>query len=472
MYKKVISALLLFTNFLAIYAQHNIDITLKHYENDTLIIGNYLGSKTLVKDTLYKEEDGKFYFASQDTLEPGVYLMLLRPDNEFSQFLIDGIDNDFSIVWDTKEKKSPAVKGSKDNKALYDYMNFLSEMKPKAELLRTQIKLKKEKGEPIEKIEDKLSKLNEDVNSYQNEIIKKMPSSITSLILKSNIGPEIPEFEGDEKEVKLKTYRYYKAHYFDNIELSNPAILRTPFLHDRIEYYMENLTVKDPDSIIQSIDYLLEKMEPAPETYRFYTSHLINKYANLKIVGMDAVYVHMIDKYYSSGKATWVDEETLSKMKTNANNIRPILIGKTFPAITTYTAEGSPIEINSIEAEYTLVLFWKSSCGHCTKSMPDVIKFYEEFENKGVKLVTVCTEAGEKTEKCKVAVSEKGMDGFLNTFDEYQRYRRKVYVNSTPKIFILDKEKKIIIKDIPAKELVNVMNNVMEIDKKRALSKE
>ena len=96
--------------------------------------------------------------------------------------------------------------------------------------------------------------------------------------------------------------------------------------------------------------------------------------------------------------------------------------------------------------------------------MPDVVKFYDEYESKGVTLVSVCTKGGEKTKPCMEAVPDKNMEKFINTFDENQRYRRKVYINTTPKIFILDKNKKILVKDIPAKELSNVMENIMKID--------
>ena len=39
-------------------------------------------------------------------------------------------------------------------------------------------------------------------------------------------------------------------------------------------------------------------------------------------------------------------------------------------------------------------------------------------------------------------------------------------LRSTPKIFILDKDKNILIKDIPAKELKNIMPEIIKIDSK------
>jgi peroxiredoxin len=207
-------------------------------------------------------------------------------------------------------------------------------------------------------------------------------------------------------------------------------------------------------------------MESSPDTYKYYLSYFLNQYAQMKIVGFDKVYVHLVDNHYSKGKADWVSEETLLKMKEQADNLRNILIGEKFPDITTYKKDKTPVRIWDIESPYTVVLFWAHDCGHCTKSMPDIVSFYDEFESKGVTLISICTKGQKKMLPCQEAIPKKNMEKFINTFDEYQRYRQKVYIRSTPKIFLLDQDKKILIKDIPAKELKNIMPEIIKMDNK------
>lgn len=451
-----------------LYAQsnYNIEIELDNYEEDMVIIGNYHGAKTLVKDTLYRQSNGKWNLKGDDKLDAGVYLLLLQPSNKYAQFLVDGIDNEFSIKWDSTKADLPVFQGSEDNDLYNSYLRFLDSQRPEADKYRAKLQANKND----KAASDKLAAIDKRVKDKQQEIIKNNPNTITALFIKSTLSPNIPEYKGSEQDVQLKRYQYYKKHYFDNIDLGDPRMLRTPFLNDRVEYYIEKLTPQDPDSIIRSVDYLLGKMAPASETTRFYTSHILNKYANMKIVGMDAVYVHMIDNYYAKGKTPWVDEQNLYKLKDNADDLRNILIGKRFPDITTYLADGTPFVVNDVKSDYTIVLFWAFDCGHCTKSMPDIIKFYNEYKNKGVTLVSICSKPGkEDTQKCIDAIPEKGMGDFINTFDEFQRYRRKIHLKSTPKVFVLDKDKKIIIKDIPAKEMSNVMKQVMEMDAKKKM---
>jgi len=308
-----------------------------------------------------------------------------------------------------------------------------------------------------------LTAIDKEVKERQHKIVDENPHSVLAMLIRANFENPIPEFKGTEEEVQLKRYLYYKEHYFDHIDFKNQALIRTPFINDRIQYYLDKLTVQIADSLIISIDTIMNRLEPNPEAYRFYLSEIFNKYIKLKHVGMDAIYVYMVDHYYAQGKAPWVDEVNLNKMKTNANNFRDILIGKTMPNFTTFDEKGDSVTLNKINTDYTILLFWSPTCPHCKKSMPDVIKFYEDFKAKtDLTLMSICTPNGDKEKECWEFIKEKGMENFLNTSDPYQRYRRKIYIPSTPKIFILDKDKKILIKDIPAEELERIMDEIIK----------
>lgn len=189
------------------------------------------------------------------------------------------------------------------------------------------------------------------------------------------------------------------------------------------------------------------------------------------MVGYDALYVHLVDNYYSKGKASWVTEESLHKMKENADDLRPILIGKKMPDITTYKEDQTPVRLHDIKSPYTVVIFWAPDCGHCKKIMPDVVSFYKKNKDKGVTMLGICTKSGDKTATCWPAVKEKGMEDFINTADEYGRYNLKVRVKQTPKIFILDQNKEIVIKDIPGEELDRIFNEILQFEEKKRAEK-
>ncbi|MBK8548400.1 MAG: redoxin domain-containing protein [Saprospiraceae bacterium] len=453
-------------------AQTKITIELKNYDNDTLILGNYFGEKTLVKDTILAKSKGRFVYQPKDTVALGVYLVLLKPSNDFFQYLVNGIDKEVTVYANAKVLDEVDVKGSPENKAFYDYMKFLKTIRPEADTLKAQLDRAKKAELPTTKEEKALEDLDKKVQKEQNDIIAKYPGSVLALLLKANIEPVIPEFEGSDEEKQRKRYFYYKSRYFDNIDFFHPAILRTPFLYQKVNYYLTKLTPQSPDSIIIAVDYILKKVEHNPEMYRYFLADLLNKYAQLKIVGHDALYVHLVDKYYTKGKAHWVDEETLDKMKENANDLRPILIGKKMPDFVTFKEDKSPVKLYNIQSLYTILFFWAPDCGHCKKITPNVVDFYKKYKDKGVKLISICTKSGDKYDTCWPAIKEKGMEDFINTGDEFRRYDAIFKIKTTPKIFILDKDKKILLKDIPAEDIEKIFEEVMRVEEMRKAEKQ
>ena len=153
---------------------------------------------------------------------------------------------------------------------------------------------------------------------------------------------------------------------------------------------MEKLTPQHPDSMIQSIDYLLEEMKSSEETFKFYLIHFLNKYAGSKVVGMDKVYVHLAENYYCKGLAPWTDEEQLAKICDNARRLKPILIGKKARNITGKDKDGKSHNLLDSKTDYTILYFWAPDCGHCKKMTPFLIDFHEKFKSKSVSIMTIC----------------------------------------------------------------------------------
>lgn len=447
----------------SIHAQHKIDIEFENYNNDTLIIGYYLGEKTLVLDTLFSSDQTNFIKEGTDTIPEGMYMLLCKPDNSFVQFIINEEDQDFKINVKGTGLGEIQFDGHQENEMFIEYQEFINEMRNQAEPLRAKILAADSTGANVTLENEQLDLIDLKVKEKQKYIHEKFEGSVLSMVLKANEEVVLPEFSGTEEEVRQARYLHYKKHYFDAIEMGNPATLRTPFIHKKITYYIEKLTPLAPDSIITSIDYILDQLSPATDSYQYYLGHYLNTYANSKVIGMDAVYVHMADKYYSPEKTPWVTEENMLKIQDHADGIRPILIGKTASNIKLKTPEGKEISIDEIDYEYLVLLFWAPDCGHCNKAMPDVVNFYEAYKDKGVEILAICTKHQEKLKTCWEVLEEKNMTNFINAGDELHlsAFKLKYNIKTTPKIFILDKERKILIKDIGAEHLGPVMDEIL-----------
>ena len=489
MTRKYFSLLLTFTFFgFTLFGQsgYQIEVKLDNFDQDILMLGYHYGDKQYIKDSVKVNADGKFVFKGEESLDAGVYLVVMPPDNQYFQLLIDKKEQRFSVKTDAKSPNANMqIVGSSDNKLFYDYMAYLGKMRPEADQLKKQMETASTADKA--KIQKQLEDLNNGVKAYQKNIIDNQSSTLTATLVKSGMETPMPEFTGTEKEIQLQRYKHYKAHYFDNLNLSDGRLVRSPILFQRIDYYLNKLTVQTPDSIIASVDYILAKVKPAEETFKYYLVHFLNTYAASKIVGMDGVYVHIAENYYAKGLAPWTEAEQLKKITDNAKTLKPILIGKIAPDLNMFEIdiEGTiaaadaadeykrwkskrNISLHGVDAPYTVLFVWDPDCGHCKKSMPKMLEFYENFKDRGVEIFAVCTKTYTEMPACAETMKEKGMINWINAIDPFikSKYKQIYDIRSTPQIFILNDKKEIISKKIGAEQISEVMERILEIDTK------
>lgn len=466
MLNRLLFLLLVFLIGTSLDAQTGYDIRVetKNYEHDTLYLGFYYGDKQYLKDTAIIEK-GKFRFQGEEELAPGMYLILLQPDNSFVQLNINRGKQRMDIKFDAQDPVESFVsKNDDDNQAFYTYIRYLNNRRPEADELRKQLELAGSDPDEKARIEEKLKSINDQVKAFQLKLIKDHPGTLTAALISSFQEIDIPEFTGDEKEVQVQKYHYFMDHYFDHIDVSDERMIRTSFFFQKVNDYVQKHTVQMPDSLIKAVDRVLKLCQPNEEAFKFFLVHFVNVYAKSNIIGMDAVYVHIVDEYYAKGAAPWVDEEQLSKMTKNAASLRPILIGEIAPDIMMQRRDGSKIALHEVHSPYTVLMFWAPDCGHCQKSMPKVVEFYNKFKDKGVELFSVCTKVTDKVPDCWKMVDEKGMDIWINVVDPYllSKFSTLYDVRSTPQIFILDADKKILLKRLAADQLEDVMQELMD----------
>jgi peroxiredoxin len=445
-----------------------ISVEIKDYDGESVLLAYYYGDKMYIKDTIYLNNQGRYVYESGTSIDPGIYLIVLPPDNNFFQVLVPNGNEDITVsTVNGYFNETLKITGCSDNLLFLEYLGFLNSKSGLAQPLSERMKETLDEAEK-QTIMNQLLALDKEVKDFQKNLVDQNPGTFTAEIVGANIAFEVPEFEeedGDE-DVNLKKIKFAREHYFDRIDLTNRRLLRTPFLFEKVNYFINNLYYKHPDSIAIGVSYVLDRMIPAQETFQFYLIHYLNEYAKSNIVGMDGVYVQLVDRYYATGKASWTDEEQLEKIIENANGLKPTLIGKTAPDITLEKKDGSTFKLHSVKSPYTILYFWRYDCGHCKESTPVIKSFYEKFKDKGVKIVAVCTKFTKETEECWKYAEENGVTEWMHGVDTYHRskYMDTYFIKSTPQIFILDKDKKILIKKIGADQLESVMENILQME--------
>jgi thiol-disulfide isomerase/thioredoxin len=444
-----------------------VNLRSNNYKQDTIVIGCFYGDKQLVKDTLIDSNQKNWVWKVDTMPDPGVYFALLKPNNTYFQIFVNGKDQKMTYDFDAIDFENVKVNGSTDNKAFANYIQYLKAKRVIADTTNARIARAKAAGTPTTDLDKVMSDLDTEVKAEQVKITKDHPNTITGLLINSNIEPVIPEFTGTTDEINIAKYKYYRLHYFDNVDLKHPGLIRTPFLHQKVDFYINKLTSQDPDSLNVGIDRILGLLEVNSDAYDYYLSYFLNTYGQLKMVGHDAVVVHLADKYYLKGKAKWSKPENIEKLRTTVEDFRPTLIGKTMPNFTTYKQDGSPVTLYNLKTQHTILVIWDPDCGNCKKTMPYIVDFQKKHIDKDVKIMTICSKSGEKANTCWPFIAEKKMENLINTGDEYQRWNQVVRNTKTPKIFIMDANKKILMKDMAGEDLDKIYLEILEVEKKQ-----
>jgi peroxiredoxin len=439
---------------------YEIKITGKGFkEGSTYNLGFYYGDMLRVKDSAKVGPKGEVVFKGKTKCEQGVYFIYSENKKHFD-FIMDA-DQHFSLQTDTSDYvNSMKVKNSEENALFFDYQQFLMTQQKLAEPLRAELKKTKNK-DSIKIVSDKLNKIDSVVKLKMNSI-KAHPKTFFSKWLTSMDEPEIPEAPKLSNGLKdtLFPFRYYKAHFFDNIDFKDERMLYTPNFHSKIKQYMEKLTVQIPDSINVSADYLVEKARANSEVFKYVVYWLTLNYESSKMMGMDAVFVHMVKKYYATHQAYWVDSAQLYKITDRAAWLDPILIGRKAPAIKMMDTTLQTISLHDVKAKYTVLIFWDEDCGHCQKEVPKLKELYDsKLKAMGVEVYAVATEDKVKAWK-KFMIDHQLHWINVHQPNDYERaVTKKIYdVLTTPRIFLLDENKIIKAKQLDVEQLEKMID--------------
>ncbi len=111
------------------------------------------------------------------------------------------------------------------------------------------------------------------------------------------------------------------------------------------------------------------------------------------------------------------------------------------PDVTFVTLDGTKIHMNDLKGKVVLVNFWATDCPGCIQEMPDLIKTYNTYKQKGFEVIAVAMPYDPPAQVLNYQ-KEKALpfpvmhDGFGEISQQFGG------VNLTPTAFIFDKEGK------------------------------
>ena len=442
---------------------YDISVAIKGGQNTKIRLGYHLGGEQFIKDSTVTDSNGKCRFRDKKPLPRGVY-MIVFPDNTYTEFIADS-DQYFELSCDIKNPAGTIeFRKSEENARFLEYQKQWKIMQDEAAYLNVKYQNYKPKSKEAEEMRNKILAHEEKMKEYLKDVSSAnkgfLLGAITRSLLPVDIKPpEVPVGIANRDSVaRLYSYLTYKDHFFDNIDFSEAGLIRSPILAGKLDQFFKQVVIQIPDSINKEADRLLAMSSINQDMFQYVSVWMFNKYATSEIMGQDAVVVHLADKVYLSGKAPWVSKEYLDDLAKRVEKIRPNLIGKKAPDLIMDSFSDRFVSLLDVKAEFTILYFWEPDCGHCKEATPVLKKYYDKNKNNGIEVFAVCTRADRK--KWEDYIIKNNLD-WINGWDPRRvtGYDTLYNVDSTPIVYILDKNKTIIAKRLPVDKIESFIDS-------------
>ncbi|TSA25316.1 MAG: DUF5106 domain-containing protein [Bacteroidetes bacterium] len=436
-----------------------------HGLKDTVcLVANYYGSGTYVTDTLQVDGQGRCTFLAPADQPKGVYILVIS-DKTYFDFVLNN-DKKFSMETDISDPVGlMKVTGSLDNEEFYAYMHYDQKKFKEIQGLQEQLKSQGLPGDSVQEINRRIGALNDEIIDYKLNIAKERPFSFLAMLINAMKEPvikEIPTLPGGRKDSTF-AYHFYKEHYWDDMDLADSRLIRTPVFYPKLKKYTDQVVVQHPDSIFKEAVNLIEQARPDTEMFKYLVWFFTSHYENSEIMGFDKLFVDMVDTYYVTGEAAWVSGAVLENILKKAARIRPLLIGNLGPNLVMMDTSNQLVALYDVEASITILLFWDPDCGHCEKEIPHLKEVYDKYREKyKMKLFAVCSDTS--MAKMKEHILKKQMDWInVNGPRTLTRNYHELYdIQTTPVIYILDHDKRILAKRLQADQVEKFLNNYVK----------
>ncbi len=464
-----------------IFAQEvSIKFNIDGYTEPIGQLGFHQGKSMRLQDTIAFDGKGNAQYNRASKLPEGIYFLYLSNGQWFD--IIMNKDQTFEISTKASDVIANVnIKGNEENSVFYEFMKFSQKenkkISPYRQLMDSLDISNKKDSLEILKLRKKIKPISESVDAYRARIIKEHPDYFISKIFKSMIPVEVPKFPEikDKKERQKKRALYNQEHYFDNLDFADERFVRThqSILFDRLEYYKDNLMYPVPDSVINSIDRIMTKAK-GPEMYKFLVFYFTKAYENSKLMCFDKVKLHMYQNYFlGDSRATWVTKETEGKLNDIIEKIKDNQCGNEAPSLVIPDSAGTKatqqetnfISLKSIKNKYVVLYFWSATCGHCKKTTPVLDSIYKSMKKKiDIEILTICIDDQKKKKEFKDYIAKHNFEWIIAWGDKnYNGFRTKYNVFSTPTMYLLDEDKKIIGKDLNPEMLERIVYQLEDI---------
>lgn len=450
-----------FMSLLTINAQkvHQINFQITGYTEGSAVklVGNF-AEQTFLADTARFAAEGKLQFKSTEGFGEGFYYLLLPDDRNCSFFIVNGEDN-FTI---RSEKANltlgMAAEGSLENQLYFENTRYQAALEAKFNALNKQAST----AQPAEQaaLKAQTQSLLDERDVKLTALRVQYPNALFPKFKQAGQNPKVRfTFRADGSLDSMATMYNFKRDWWNGCDFTDGRLVRTPVFFNKLKKYIDEYTPQNPDSIIASADYLLAKTKGNKELHKPTVAWLLSKYKPMqtKLMDGEAVYSYLILKYMTPDIFPEIDDKDMKTTYERAQEMRSSLIGMIGQNVWGKDKNNIKRALYDFNAPIKIVYIYYTDCEHCKEETPKLRTVYDQWHKRGVEIFSIGANVKERTDWLNF---EKNYGiNWTNVMDPLleSKFNEKYFVDNTPEIYVLDKNFRIIAKNLKPEQLPELL---------------
>ncbi|HNY01864.1 MAG TPA: TlpA disulfide reductase family protein [Bacteroidales bacterium] len=158
----------------------------------------------------------------------------------------------------------------------------------------------------------------------------------------------------------------------------------------------------------------------------------------------------------------------LKSLRERVRVLQSVQVGQPAPDFSMNDSTGKPVQLSSLKGKVLLVDFWASWCSPCRAENPNVVKAWQAYNKKGFDVLG-CSFDQNREKWIKAVKDDKLTWTHVSDLKGWGNAAGKLYgVNSIPANVLLDKDQKIIGRNLRGEDLMKKLEEILgPVDKKK-----
>lgn len=445
----------------AVTAQVNINITMKMDQKfDSVFVKSE--AKLQTKKVLRAPYGATVVLQDKESMKPGMYEIL--GDSTFLGviFISNEKKQNFTLTIDNEKV---TYVNSKENTGYYNYLQGIAEYNKQLDSLNGVFQEAQQNGLPqymLKVLVDSLSASARHINKEMRDYQRRTAAANANTLLGSVIATltYLPDPPQEVLNNRNQFHKYYIEHFFDNFAWNDPRIFNTVVVAQKMKEICNLIYQLDNPEFDTLLVAALNKAKVNQTSYEYLFDELEHVLgSNISPYKVEHTYIAILKDALQYPK---LDENRKRRYTRELGYIDKNHAGDTIPNFALVLANGDTTTMYDIESEYTLLYLQHPTCPTCHQvrnRMKDFAKLNKAIESGKLKVVMVYFEDDPKVWSNYINSREanpKYVQGW--NFDQSIDDKDLFDTRTIPYMFLLDKDKKVIKKDL----LVNEIEPYME----------